>query len=302
MMPYGDMVIGKYVLSLLLLLLLLLLSSSLVFTDRSFSDITQVVGIYHPSKDTDYHVAPGDHCGINRPSRGSACKSFKTSPDRICVLNAISVIMNAKWRTICRRHSVEWTLVHLRLDFILKFVSMGPVDNKYPFCFPLRHQAIIWTNDNRVRGWIRLVRYEKRYDDAPWRVIKWKHFPRFWPFVRGNHREGNPPITCGFPSQRSVTRSFDVFFDLRLNKRLSKQSRRRSFETPLRSLWRHCYGHYCDVVSKSYEATFTIYHGWWTSFRRNGVRNDLCDRFASTSGASLRRKSTTQEQILQSSK
>ena len=29
------------------------------------------------------------------------------------------------------------------------------------------------------------------------------------------------------------------FFDLRLNKRLSKQSRRRWFETPLRSLWRH---------------------------------------------------------------
>ena len=39
--------------------------------------------------------------------------------------------------------------------------------------------------------------------------------------------EGNPPMTGGFPSQRPVTRSFDVFFDLRLNKRLSKQSRRR---------------------------------------------------------------------------
>ena len=38
---------------------------------------------------------------------------------------------------------------------------------------------------------------------------------------------GNPPVTGGFPSQRPVTRSFDVYFDLRLNKRLSKQSRRR---------------------------------------------------------------------------
>ena len=27
-----------------------------------------------------------------------------------------------------------------------------------------------------------------------------------------------------FPAQRPVTRSFDVFFDLRLNKRLSKQA------------------------------------------------------------------------------
>ena len=48
--------------------------------------------------------------------------------------------------------------------------------------------------------------------------------------------EGKPPV---FPSQSPVTWSFDVFFDLRLNKRLGKQSRRRWFETPSRSLWRH---------------------------------------------------------------
>ena len=38
---------------------------------------------------------------------------------------------------------------------------------------------------------------------------------------------GNSPVTGEFPSHRPVTRSFDVFFDLRLNKRLCKQSRRR---------------------------------------------------------------------------
>ena len=37
-----------------------------------------------------------------------------------------------------------------------------------------------------------------------------------------------------------MTQSFDVLSDLRLNKRLSKQSWRRWFETPSRSLWRHC--------------------------------------------------------------
>ena len=42
-----------------------------------------------------------------------------------------------------------------------------------------------------------------------------------------------------FPTQRPVTRSFDVFFDLRLNKCLSKQPRGWWFETPLLSLWRH---------------------------------------------------------------
>ena len=50
---------------------------------------------------------------------------------------------------------------------------------------------------------------------------------------------GNSPVTGEFPSQRPVTRSFNVFFDLRLNKRLCKQSGSRRFETPLRSLWRH---------------------------------------------------------------
>ena len=35
--------------------------------------------------------------------------------------------------------------------------------------------------------------------------------------------EGNSPVTGEFPSQRPVARNFDVFFDLRLNKRLSKQ-------------------------------------------------------------------------------
>ena len=37
-----------------------------------------------------------------------------------------------------------------------------------------------------------------------------------------------------------LTKASDVFFYLRLNKRLSKQSRRRWFETPLRPLWRRC--------------------------------------------------------------
>ena len=57
-------------------------------------------------------------------------------------------------------------------------------------------------------------------------VIKWKHFPRYWPFVRGIHRSlVNSSVTGEFPAQRPVTRSFDVFSDLRLmNERLSKQS------------------------------------------------------------------------------
>ena len=51
---------------------------------------------------------------------------------------------------------------------------------------------------------------------------------------------GNSPVPAEFPAQRLVTRSFDVFFDLRLNKRLSKQSWGWWFETLSCPLWRHC--------------------------------------------------------------
>ena len=42
---------------------------------------------------------------------------------------------------------------------------------------------------------------------------------------------GNSPVPGEFPAQKPVTPSFNIFFDLRLNKRLSKQSRGRWFET-----------------------------------------------------------------------
>ena len=50
---------------------------------------------------------------------------------------------------------------------------------------------------------------------------------------------GNSPVTGEFPAQRPMTRSFDVFFDLPLNKQLSKQSWGWWFETPSRPSWRH---------------------------------------------------------------
>ena len=51
---------------------------------------------------------------------------------------------------------------------------------------------------------------------------------------------GNSLVTGEFLSQRLVMWSFDVFFDLCLNIRLSKQSWGWGFEMPSRSLWHHC--------------------------------------------------------------
>ena len=50
---------------------------------------------------------------------------------------------------------------------------------------------------------------------------------------------GNSPVLGESPAQRPMTRSFVALYDLRLNKRLSKQSWGWSFETPSRPLWRH---------------------------------------------------------------
>ena len=78
--------------------------------------------------------------------------------------------------------------------------------------------------------------------------------------------EENPPITGGFPSQRPVTRSFDIFFDMRLNKWLSKQSRWWWFETPWRSLWRHCNAENCQshrtvtIPLASYSVPYSLWY------------------------------------------
>ena len=67
--------------------------------------------------------------------------------------------------------------------------------------------------------------------------------------------EGNSPVTA----QRPVTRSLDVFFDLRPNKRLSKQSWGWWFETPSRPLCRHC-----NVMWEIWRASIP-----WFSFTKN---------------------------------
>ena len=69
---------------------------------------------------------------------------------------------------------------------------------------------------------------------------------------------------CGaFPPERPVTRSFDIFFDLRLNKRLSKQSWGWWFETLSCPLWRNCNDTYFPATPQkvmSWQATRALFH------------------------------------------
>ena len=205
------------------------------------------------------------------------------------------------------------------------------------FFFYISFRCIFRYARNVCKSAIRLIWYNPiRFDTNVLHddVIKWKHFPRNWPFVRGIHRSpvnsphkgqwrgalmfslicvwinnreagdlrryrahydvivmknvkllkpndgnqtfsfkkmhlkmssvkwrlfwlawwrhqmetfyasqsicaGNSPVPGEFPAQRPVMRSFDIFFDMRPNKRLSKQSWGWWFETPSHPLWRH---------------------------------------------------------------
>ena len=71
---------------------------------------------------------------------------------------------------------------------------------------------------------------------------------------------GRSPVTGDFPAQRPVTRSFDVFFDLRLNIRLSKQSWCWWFETPSHPLWRHCHVVFTSIFEDYLTGTVQKYY------------------------------------------
>ena len=95
---------------------------------------------------------------------------------------------------------------------------------------------------------------------------------------------GNSPVTGEFPTQRPVTRSFDVYFDLRPNERLSKQWWGWWFETLSRSLWRHRNGYTSQSITVKRYVVLDI-TGWDRIFvhvftshikRLCGVSFDLC--------------------------
>ena len=75
------------------------------------------------------------------------------------------------------------------------------------------------------------------------------------------------------PLWRPVTQSFDVFFDLRLNKRLSKQPWGWWFETPSLSLWHQCNENKftCEARLSQEEpfASSKLSYSWWYSLHNN---------------------------------
>ena len=85
-------------------------------------------------------------------------------------------------------------------------------------------------------------------------VIKWKYFPRYWPFVRGVHQS---PVNSLHKGQWRGALMFSLI--CALDERLSKQSLGWWFETPWCPLWRHCNGY--DFIN---DALITVYAIAWS--------------------------------------
>ena len=76
--------------------------------------------------------------------------------------------------------------------------------------------------------------YDEEWERRVWfhdGVIKWKHFPRYWPLW------GEFTVHRWIP--RTKASDAELWYFL-WSERLSKQSGRRWFYTPSRPLWRHC--------------------------------------------------------------
>ena len=84
---------------------------------------------------------------------------------------------------------------------------------------------------------------------------------------------GNSPVPGEFSTQRPVTRSFDVYFDLRPNKRLSKQWWGWWFEKQSRPLWRHRNvrlesTHFTELYDLGVVAYTIPWNKWRNEYRR----------------------------------
>ena len=130
--------------------------------------------------------------------------------------------------TSWRHHVSEiLKLVSQRLHFELAPSSppmshpRGPRHLKSPITVDSLH------NDRRYRKLFHIMISRRRHGTAmlPWLHHQMETFSALLALC-----EGNASVTSGFPSQRPVTRNFNVFFGLRLHERMSKQSGRRWFE------------------------------------------------------------------------
>ena len=119
----------------------------------------------------------------------------------------------------CKRHRSNW---HCTCARLVLFTDKAKKINGCFYCSISGMERMLW-HLIHVQSW------------RPW----WRHQMETFSALLAICA-GNSPVTGEFPVQRPITRSFDVFVDLRRNKRLSKHWWGWWFETQSCSLWRHC--------------------------------------------------------------
>ena len=133
--------------------------------------------------------------------------------------------MSARLRDIsgCRRQADVLISFYKWYNFLQNYQNTQTHMNRHPTARLLERDRGVY-NESNIRSVVYLLwwRHEMETSSALLAI-----------------RAGNSPVPGEFPAQRPVTRSFDLFIDLRLNKLLSKQSWGWWFETPSRPLWRH---------------------------------------------------------------
>ena len=102
--------------------------------------------------------------------------------------------------------SLERVDLESLLTLACKVIIVVEVEDLHQFLWKARVEAGDDCNTvSRICYFVYLMR--PCHGDA----IKWKHVPHYWPYVWGIHRS-----QVNSPQKGTVTRSFDVFFDLRL--------------------------------------------------------------------------------------
>ena len=142
----------------------------------------------------------------------------------------------------------DWENIH--------FVLLSSSNRKYEqfiHCLGLGHETMVCAVCLSIFSWTRSVPIVTRW------CYQMETFSTLLVICAGNS-----PVPGEFPAQRPVTRSFDVFFDLRLNKRLSKQSWGWWFDSLSRILWRHCneYDSTCTSTETEILSFWLNFHQW----------------------------------------
>ena len=165
-------------------------------------------------------------------TKGKRCVSSPSASTR----NTVGPTVELKWD-----RCFTMPKAYLYCKIIYCTVIQVKLDNSLWPC------GVIW----RHRTWLTLVQVMACCLTTPshylcqwWLIIRkvlswWRHQMETFSALL-SICAGNSPVAGEFPAQRPVARSFDIIFDLRLNKRLSKQSWGWWFGTLSCPLWRQC--------------------------------------------------------------